>query len=51
MDSDGDAVVLVGKRLWLFNPAALTLETGADGAQQDRDSDDVRAGRELCMAK
>ena len=31
VDSDGDAVVLVGTRLWLFNPAALTLETAGNG--------------------
>ena len=34
MDSDGDAVVLVGSDLWLFNPAALEDMSGGEATSR-----------------
>ena len=38
MDSDGDAVVLVGADLFLFNPAALEDLTGEATLRRDETS-------------
>ena len=50
VDGDGDAVVIVGSRLWLFNSEALLLESAEkdrepEGQQSSARTSDLKTGR------
>lgn len=47
MDSDGDAVVLVGADLWLFNPAALEDLTGGEATLRRDETSPSSPGNQL----
>ena len=49
VDSDGDAVVLVGSDLWLMNPAALEDLTGGEGTSQRGDTSPSSPGKGLTL--
>jgi len=45
VDSDGDAVVLVGTDLWLFNQAALEDQTGGEATARRGDTSPTSPGK------
>ena len=47
MDSDGDAVVLVGSDLWLMNPAALEDLSGGEATLRRGDTSPSSPGKGL----
>ena len=49
VDSDGDAVVLVGSDLWLFNPAALEDLSGGEATARRGETSPSSPGNLLTL--
>ena len=47
MDGDGDAVVMVGTDLWLFNPAALEDLSGGEATARRGETSPTSPGKKL----
>ena len=47
MDSDGDVVVMVGRDLWLFNPAALEDMSGGEATTRRGETSPTSPGKKL----